>query len=249
MITIENIPLDLSRIINEYPENSIGYEVLNLLSDSDNIHEYQSLGEMNFEIKMREEIVLAALALNESRMDFAIFREVRGNEVYWNITREGGYMLKSNVKPSKGITDIFLNGQLYATECATAMVIVYYKALVEVMGEAVFDQLFTKIHMMNWHYIDRRLTEIGYMQEVEDYLPGDRRYFANPDVDPKNPQWQGENVIDLSKKLYYGHGMGIKDSKNVIATLNRTRKPNATKSAYLMEKVGIPDFKSLYKLL
>ncbi|MEG0693308.1 MAG: protein-glutamine gamma-glutamyltransferase, partial [Oscillospiraceae bacterium] len=187
--------------------------------------------------------------LYKSQMDFAIFRKARCNELFWKLTKEGGFLLENNVKASQAITDIFNNGQLYATECATAMVIIYYKALLTVMGEEVFNKLFTQIHLMNWHYIDNRLDDIGYMQPVKDYLPGDRRYFANPDVDPQTPQWQGENTLDLSQKLYYGHGIGILEGPKIIEALNQNRKNNSTKTAYLMDTVGIPDFKSLYKLL
>ena len=56
-----------------------------------------------------------------------------------------------------------------------------------------------------------------------DYLPGDCRYFNNPDVDPLTPEWQGENAIDLSGGMYYGHGIGIKTADKIIEILNHNR--------------------------
>ena len=57
-------------------------------------------------------------------------------------TEEGGFLLKDGVKPSEAIKDIFVNSSLYGTECATAMVIVFYGAIVNVFPEEVFDRVF-----------------------------------------------------------------------------------------------------------
>ncbi|MFZ2537492.1 MAG: protein-glutamine gamma-glutamyltransferase [Oscillospiraceae bacterium] len=249
MIKAKQVPLDINTIINNYPKNGIELEMLTILDKSSSTYDYSSIEELNFELNLRREIVQSANDLYKSRMDFAVFRKTKCNEAFWERTEDGGFLLKSDVKPSDAITDIFKNGQLYATECATAMVIVYYKALLNVMGEATFNRLFKKIHLMNWHYIDNRLVEIGHMRKVNDYLPGDRRYFANPDVDPETPEWQGENALNLSEKLYYGHGIGIKEASAIIESLNSNRKKDATKIAYLMETAARPDFKALFKLI
>lgn len=249
MISIQQAPFDANELINNYPANSIEQEVLKMMHNSTNNYNYKSTDELDFELKLRKAIVEASIALNKSRMDFAVFRETKCNDKYWIRTDVGGFLLKRDVKPSEAIQDIYKNSHLYATECATAMVIVYYKALLQVMGEALFDKLFTRIELMNWHNIDPRLSEIGYTVKVKDFFPGDRRYFKNPDVDPKTPEWQGENVIDLSKGLYYGHGVGIRNGDYIIFDLNQNRKKDATQSAFLMDSVGRPDFKELYKLM
>lgn len=249
MIKIAAMPLDIETIINQYPPNSIAFLILNTLEKSSTVYEYPSLDALNFELDLRSEIVKAAKDLHNSRMDFAVFRKTLCNDAYWNRARDGGFVLKNSVKPSDAISDIFTNGQLYATECATAMVMIYYKAILMTMGEECFNRLFTAITLMNWHYLDPRIDEIGDMQRVTDYLPGDRRYFSNPEVDPKTPEWQGENTIDLAGNLYYGHGIGIHNAAEIIKALNGNRKTGATKSAYLMELVGKPDFSKLFRLL
>lgn len=248
MIKIAAMPLDIETIINQYPPNSIAFLILNTLEKSNTVYEYPSLDALNFELDLRSEIVKAAKDLHNSRMDFAVFRKTLCNDAYWNRAQDGGFVLKNSVKPSDAINDIFTNGQLYATECATAMVMIYYKAILMTMGEERFNRLFTEITLMNWHYLDPRIDVIGDMQRVTDYLPGDRRYFSNPDVDPKTPEWQGENTIDLSGNLYYGHGIGIHNAAEIIKALNGNRKTGATKSAYLMEAVGRPNFNSLFQL-
>ncbi|MPM93916.1 Protein-glutamine gamma-glutamyltransferase [bioreactor metagenome] len=207
---------------------------------------YDSADQLKFEILLRNEIVKAAKELNNSGMSFEIFRESKCNPKFWIRTNEGGFKLKEGVRSSDAIADIFTNGSLYGTECATAMIIVYYKALLNIFPKEAFDRLFPKIHLMNWHYIDRLLKSTGSMRKEKDYLPGDRRYFANPDVNPTTPEWQGENAIDLNSVLYYGHGVGIFNSETIIKLLNENRIENPKRSAYLMEGAGRPDFKEFY---
>jgi protein-glutamine gamma-glutamyltransferase len=133
---------------------------------------------------------------------------------------------------------------MYGTECATAIVIVYYLALVEVLPAELFDQLFSDIYLMDWKYLDKDLG-VGTYYGVNDSLPGDCLYFKNPDVNPDTPEWQGENVIKLIGGYYYGHGIGIKTADEIIRELNRNRIRDSVNSAYLMDMIVKPDFNYL----
>lgn len=247
MILIDNKPLDAA-ITNDYPEGSIERIVLNKLINSDVKYTYDTLGALKFELRMRKEIVDAANALNKSGIAFEVFRESRCNPDYWIRQENGGFKLKRGVKPSDAIRDIFKNSSEYGTECATAIQIIYYKALLEIFPEDSFNRLFNDIYLMNWHNLSRELRGTGMMHREKDYLPGDRRYFANPDVDPKTPEWQGENVIDMGDGLYYGHGIGKHRAQAIIDALNDNRRENAEKEAYLMDSAGRPDFIKLAAL-
>lgn len=229
-------------------QNSLEHSILMQLASASVKIDYETKEELMFELNLRDQTVNAAKNLHRSGMNFAIFRKSRCNTAFWNRTAEGGFRLKSGVSPSEAIRDIFENGRKYGTECATAMVIVYYGALLSVLGQEKFDRIFPKIELMNWHHIDRLLREIGLMRKYPFYLPGDRLYFANPDVDPLTPEWQGENVIDLNGKLYYGHGVGILDGKTIINALNENRIEDADDSAYLMDSAGRPNYKRLYRI-
>jgi protein-glutamine gamma-glutamyltransferase len=248
MIVIDNKPLDPAALTAEYPGDSVEKVIIKILSDSTEKYAYASLEQLKFELRLRREIINAANALNRSGMDFEIFRESRCNTDFWKREEDGGFTLKRGVKASNAIRDIYKNGRKYGTECATAMQIVYYKALLEVFPEEAFNKMFQNIYLMNWHRIESELRETGLMRKAKDFLPGDRRYFANPDVDPETPEWQGENVIDLDNGFYYGHGIGKHRADEIIRALNRNRRPNAEKEAYLMDSVGRPDFKRLYAL-
>ena len=118
MIKIKNQPLDQA-FINGYGVNSLEKQIIDILSSSEEIYSYDSNDQLNFELKMRKEIINAANALLRSGMSFAVFRKSRCNTDYWERTDDGGFKLRPDVKASDGIRDIFENGDMYATECAT----------------------------------------------------------------------------------------------------------------------------------
>lgn len=228
-----------------YPSNGIEGQVLTAMQSGTELYSYDNLEQLQFELTLRREIVNAAMALYKSGLGFAVFHRSKCNEEYWYRTPNGGFRLKPGANTAEAINDIFTNGRAYATECATAMMIVYYKALLSVYGEEKFNRLFPTAYLMNWHTSDPLLRAVGTPKPVGQLLLGDRAYFANPDVDPQVPQWQGENVIVLPKGLYYGHGVGIKNAQQIIRSLNSNRESGSNRSAYLMESAGRPDFKKL----
>lgn len=248
MIKISGNKFDPKDILQKYSSNTIATKIINILHSSNTEYEYTSLSELEFEIKFRINIIKASIELYRSDFSFEIFEDAKCNEKYWKLTPEGGFLLKDGVKPSDAINDIYDNGGEYATECATAMVIIYYKALLSIYPEELFNKVFPEIHLMNWHYINRELRHIGYVEKYPDYLPGDRRYFKNPDVNPETPEWQGENVIDLGNDTYYGHGIGIGDADVIIKALNENRKEDAKTSAYFMDIAARPNFKLLARI-
>lgn len=245
MIIVSGFPFDINEIIGEYPQNSVERQVLQTMNESSARYTYSSVDHLKFELLMRWEIVNAARELNSSGLKFMVFHDSICNPEYWNRTQNGGFRLKSGASPYDAINDIFANGDKYGTECATAMVIVYYRALSRIFSREDFNRMFPDIYLMNWHSLDPLLKEIGTPRQADDILIGDRVYFANPDVSPKTPELQGENTIVLPDNLYYGHGMGIRRAERIIAILNANRKEGATRSAYLMDTAARPNFKRI----
>lgn len=236
MIKISGEITTEDEIINGYPPDSLVVKIIDKLSLSNKIYEYDSLNQLKFEVNLRISIVRAAKELDRNDVEFKIFRKARCNADYWNLTNEGGFLLKEGVKPSYAIRDIFINSSKYGTECSTAIMILYYKALLDILPEELFNEMFPSIHLLNWHYINRNLYLEQYRDSL-DFFPGDCRYFKNPDVNPLTPEWQGENVIDLGNGVYFGHGIGIKTAEGIIKSLNKNRKSGATEEAYLLDIV------------
>ncbi|MFZ7121925.1 MAG: protein-glutamine gamma-glutamyltransferase [Eubacteriaceae bacterium] len=248
MILINNTPIQIEEWNSRYPDKSLEREVLEILIHSEEVYFYESIEDLEFELLLRKEIVHSADRLNKSGLKFKVFRESICNEKYWERMNNGGFQLKKQVKANEAIGDIYENGLKYGTECATAILIVYYGALLSIYTEEQFNTFFSDIIIMNWHLIHPLLKEVGLVNIVSEHLPGDRRYFINPDVDPLHPEWQGENVIDMGNGIYYGHGAGKKSAKWFIDKLNKLRKEDAKISAYFMEEAGRPNIYNLGKL-
>jgi protein-glutamine gamma-glutamyltransferase len=210
------------------------------------VKEVRSPDALEFERKMRDSIVESAEALNNSGVDFSTFDDSRCNPQFWTRTEIGGFQLNADVEPSVAIKDIFQNGHLYAFECATAMVIVMYRATIEAIGEQAFNKYFADLFLWDWNYNDHlRLITTHNKSEM---LPGDIVYFKNSDHAPSKPEWQGENAVKLGDDLFYGHGIGITTAEIIIDSLNEERVPGSDVSAYLVDDALHPDFKYLQSL-
>ncbi|MGI6227215.1 MAG: protein-glutamine gamma-glutamyltransferase [Peptococcales bacterium] len=233
-------------LISQYQPGSAEYEFLDKLAKSTHVYRYESLEELAFETDLRRNIIKASYALYRGRLKFRTFHESVCNEAYWYRRNDGGFVLKKDVKPSDAVNDIFLNTRLYGTECSTAIVMIYYKAVLDSYGENLYNAAFQEIILMNWRQIDELMGAALY-RRLPDYVPVDCRYFRNPDVNPLTPEWQGENTIELGNGLHYGHGIGIGNPGMFIEALNRNRIEGSPVSAYLMDNATRPDFKGLYQ--
>jgi protein-glutamine gamma-glutamyltransferase len=201
---------------------------------------------VQYEWAIRSRVEQSARALNYSGVQFEIFEKSRCNERYWKRTANGGFLLKSGISPSVAIRDIYESGSLYAFECATAILMVLYKAVLESIQEEKFNSLFAALYLQAWQYdADLRLKITHNLQEVK---PGDVVYFKNPDVNPQTPYWRGENAVQLSNHLYYGHGMGIVTGEEIIARLNSARKLGSIISAYLTDTIVQLDYTYLFAI-
>ncbi|MDR0917024.1 MAG: protein-glutamine gamma-glutamyltransferase [Oscillospiraceae bacterium] len=248
MITINGNAAPVNEIAARYTSGGIESSCVRALAQSGARYDYPSVNVLDFELAMRREIVNSAARLLRSGLRFEVFRDSYCNMRYWVRTMDGGFDLRPGAQPSAAVRDIYQNGTAYGTECATAMQIVYFGALIAVVGDAAFDRAFSGISLMNWHKLTRALAETGSMRQFPDYLAGDRRYFANPDVNLLTPEWQGENVIDMGDGSYYGHGVGRLSGGEIIANLNQNRRPASQRGAYLMQSAGRPDFVKLYQM-
>ncbi|WP_243290504.1 protein-glutamine gamma-glutamyltransferase [Bacillus sp. FJAT-47783] len=241
MILIQDVPITMERLRPLFPQEWL-QEILELMVKYREIYAYENIQQLHFELIMRQNTMNAAQNLLKSKAKFATFAKSYCNEEFWNLNEKGAFLLKKGKKPSDAINDIFMNGTKYAFECATAIVIVFYKAALDSIGEKAFNYLFQGIVLYDWHYDE----DLGiHTRSGNDFLPGDCLYFKNPQFDPKTPQWRGENTIYLGRDMYYGHGIGIRSANGMIQALNKYRKEGATETAYLKQQVTRPDYRYL----
>lgn len=232
-----------AELVSQIPMSPLERSIYEQKRNSSVVYRYESPEALAFELNMRSRIVDASLALFESNAQFAVFEQSACNEKYWHRQNNGGFRLREDVLPSEGVMDIFRNGNLYAFECATAMVIVLYKATLDMLGARLFNTYFTNLLLYDWQY-DSNLRIVPVYDRNESYA-GDIVYFENPDHNPETPEWQGENAVKLAGNTYYGHGIGIKTAEEMLAILNRKRKPGSTTLAYQSDLVLHPDFEYL----
>jgi protein-glutamine gamma-glutamyltransferase len=241
MITVGSQPVSTTPVFDGFVPDTLQSEILKTLMSSSYNYRYESLDHLAAELKIRGSIVTAARDLAHSGFRFRVFRDSMANPDFWRRTPEGGLALRGDMLPSAAILDIYRNGSKYGSECATAMIIVLYKAILDVMPAETFNKLYADIYLMNWKHVDRDLALI-MKDEAADLLPGDAKYFMNPDVDSLTPEWQGENVFYLGGGRYYGHGIGIEDADSIIRSLNGNRRDGATRTAYLDDSVKRQDY-------
>ena len=247
MLMISGNIVDINVFIPSLNNDEIKFKILNIMQKSTYNYNYSTKEELFFGLEMRKNIVQSSKMLFRSQIRFRTFKESECNEYYWKRTLEGGFLLKSSVPPSNAINDIYTHGWLYGTECATAIVIIYYKAVLGIYGDDLFNRLFPDIYLMDWQNLDGKL-KVNTFRNPPDFFPGDCRYIKNPDVNPLTPEWQGENAIDLGNGHYYGHGIGITTIDNIIYVLNKNRKDGSNISAYLLDSCTLPDFRGLFNL-
>jgi protein-glutamine gamma-glutamyltransferase len=244
MITIGGSPISEMPSAPGFSPDAAQREAFETMQKSRSTYAYGTPDQLIFELKLRGATVYAARELARSGMGFRVFRDSVANPDYWTRTDEGGFLLKPGVSPADAIRDIYRHGFLYGTECATAMVVVYYRAMLDVTTDERFNRLFPSIYLYNWERLDRDLA-IRQYRSPADELPGDAKYFINPDVDPLHPEWQGENAFYLGNGKYYGHGIGVTDAAHIIRALNNSRREGATRGAYLLDEAKRQDYEKV----
>lgn len=206
---------------------------------------YNSIDELLFELKIRVNIIQSAKEMNNSEAEFTSFAFAKCNPRYWVLTRAGGFHLRSDVLPSNAILDIYRNGSLYAFDCATAIPIIYYHAILKSIGSNLFNSLFQNLYLYSWHTD----TDLGLITFYSNYfLLGDVLYINNPDFDRKTPQFRGINAVLLDDGSLFGHGFNIRSLEEMVQILNEKRKPDSKQSAYLTKLVSRPSFKYLFRV-
>ncbi|WP_110930014.1 protein-glutamine gamma-glutamyltransferase [Paenibacillus bouchesdurhonensis] len=229
--------------LKQLSASEVERNIMNQLRLSPAVHIYRLPEQLDFELRTRAAIVKAAKDFYAGGTKFATFKNSRANEQYWTRMSNGGFSLKEEALPSEAIVDIFNNGYRYAMECATAMVVILYKGVLDSIGAEAFNRHFNQLVLYDWQY-DSDLQLIQTQQAAA----GDVVYFENPDFNPQTPEWQGENAIVLDNSLYFGHGLGISSAESIIDALNAKRKPGSTTSAFLSNLIVHPDFEYIRRL-
>ncbi len=242
MIQISGVPLQQD---NNWQLGNIEKTILRQMHHAPVDYSYHFAEELLFELKVRTNIINSANEMNKSQVEFADFSYARCNPRYWQLTRAGGFLLRPDVQPADAISDIYRNSSHYAFECATAIPIIYYHAILHSIGHYLFNSLFQNLYLYSWHTD----TDLGIITFYGNhFLPGDVLYVNNPDFDRRTPQFRGVNAVLLDNGKLFGHGFNIRATEEIIQYLNTKRKSGSQQSAYLTKLVTRPSFKYLFRM-
>jgi len=201
------------------------------------------------DLAFRQRVVDAGYALAAGGASFSgHWSSDRVNKTLWTLGYGGRMQVRKFLpngelgKPSAALRDIFENGQHYGFECATAMMVIYHKALLEHLGDEKFDALFSHPKMLaffRWDIEDDDYAKVKKLSmdpklEGKAPVPGSHYYFKNPDAAPENSAFRGENVMYLGDGKYYAHGVVgasgtyVVTEVEIMKTLSALRSPGST---------------------
>ncbi|MDT8860272.1 protein-glutamine gamma-glutamyltransferase [Alkalihalobacillus sp. MEB130] len=239
MIQIMGTPFQMTNLGNF---GNVERMIIQRMHEDPALHPYRSMDEFLFEVHTRKNIIDSSIGMNDSEMEFTVFEYARCNPQYWHLTDTGGFWLRGDVQPSNAIRDIYENSSLYAFDCSTACVIIFYHAVLNSIGDHNFNLIFPNLYLYSWHADSDLGLHNVYTQH---YIPGDVVYFNNPDFHPEIYWLRGENAVVLGDDTYFGHGFGIMNAQQMIETLNENRRPQSTQSAYLLDSITRLNFNHL----
>ena len=204
------------------------------------------------DLAFRAAVVKASKDLAESGASFAgTSKQDKVNLELWTQGYGGKMQVRKWLnegeigKPSVALRDIFKNGDQYGFECATAMMVIYHKAILDHIGDEAFDRLFTEprhLKFFRWSIEDDDFIDVKRLAHVPSKLkPGSHYYYKNPGADPKNSAWGGENVIYLGDGQFYAHGIRgasgnfVVTEQEILDTLRGLRSPDSTQEPHRID--------------
>ena len=174
------------------------------------------------EVTLRVNIAQAARDLAASGANFSATASSDAvNPLLWTLGYGGRMQVRKFLadgtigSPAKAIRDIFSHGEHYGFECATAMMVIFHKAILETVGDAAFDAMFAhprNLTFFRWEVKDDDYLALEKIDKNGDQLTvGSHYYYKNPDASEENSAFAGENVIYLGvengRRMFYGHGI------------------------------------------
>ncbi|MEE2836165.1 MAG: hypothetical protein VYB65_09130 [Myxococcota bacterium] len=204
------------------------------------------------DLAFRAAVVQASKDLAKSGASFASnSKQDKVNKTLWTMGYGGKMQVRKWLgdgevgKPSVALRDIFENGSAYSFECATAMMVIYHKAILDHIGDEAFDRLFTEprhLKFFRWSVEDDDFIDVKRLAHVPSKLkPGSHYYYKNPGADPKNSAWGGENVIYLGDGEFYAHGIRgasgtfVVTEQEILDTLRSLRAPDSREEPHRID--------------
>ncbi len=188
-------------------------------------------------------VVNAAKKLAQAKTRFCSPWYMRFNPSFWELYKGDHYIVKEGQSPSAALLDIFNNKAFTPChECSTAIIIIFYRAILDLIGNEHFDRVFDQsdirkkliIGPMAYGRISNYITSIGAgnrratSSQAANFKPGSYGYVRNwshyNSESTYDDGWQGENIIFLGDGFVFGHPFGIEKLSTVIDGVDSHRR-------------------------
>jgi len=205
------------------------------------------------DLAFRQRVAQAARDLAASGASFSGCQENDSvNKDLWTLGYGGRMQVRKFLEagklgsPAVALKDIFEHGRRYGFECASAMMVLFHKAILDTVGDTIFDKMFTEpayLKIFRWELKDNDYLELEQIEQGKsDLVPGSHYYYKNPDASAANSAFGGENVVYLGsengQRMFYAHGVcGAKGTylvseDELIASLSSLRRMGATTAPF-----------------
>ncbi|MFC1610811.1 hypothetical protein ACFL6C_07625 [Myxococcota bacterium] len=235
-------------------DGKLDAEDLIVTTDASGALKTRELGvELRDHVRIGAAVVSACRALARASPRFGVSHSHQFSSRFWLPVAESGcgaFEIRPGVLPSEAIRDIQVHPKRYRFDCGTAIVVVFYTAMLELLGEKTFNRVCANLEVGPW-WLGPNLAEhlhgsgdisrAATPQSRRELRPGDHVRFCNWDVSAAGRRggWSGENAIYLGNGLYYGHPFGICNEKTIVDHLNAHRRwlfpRSATLTRYRMQ--------------
>lgn len=202
-------------------------------------------------VRVGAAVVSACLEMHQAHHEFAIAPRQKFSSEFWRrdgqLSHFATFHLKPGAKASAAMNDVFLHPDAYRFECATALVLVYYRAIQKLIGDADFDRIMGDLKIGPWEFeadLERFLLRSGRGDQpatearAEALKFGEYTYTKNWAV-----SWwgwakgcQGQNQIRLDQDLYYAHSYELVGQGDIVARENGARVFGAQTSASMTDR-------------
>lgn len=202
-------------------------------------------------VRVGAAVVSACLEMHQAHHEFAIAPRQKFSSEFWRrdgqLSHFATFHLKPGAKASAAMNDVFLHPDGYRFECATALVLVYYRAIQKLIGDSDFDRIMGDLKIGPWEFeadLERFLVRSGRGDQPatearsRELTFGEYTYTKNWAV-----SWwgwakgcQGQNQIRLDEDLYYAHSYELVGQGDIVARENGARVWGAKTSASMTDR-------------
>jgi hypothetical protein len=205
----------------------------------------QPIGALGNRRLLEQSLIDAAKALAEASPRFAFPEGAVFPSMYWerephSVPADGRFHVRDGIRGSVALRDLFEHPLDYSLDARMAVQVVYFKALLSLLGDGAFDSHFAPLTLSSRIGMGPPHSEAALAEWSASNLAP--RVALSPDA------WPGSTLIYLGKsprgkRLFYGHPFGITTDASMNRYLQAALPPNTPPPATVVTPTELPAVK------